>query len=215
MTSSSIHPPPATAVGDAASATAAPGAKSPAKGPALLEHEYDGIREYDSPMPRWWVMAFWATFFFSIGYTVHYHFTGHGKSVAEDYEDDLRIARAERAKQTLAEAPSELALGALMADPDLMQDAKVVFAERCAVCHAAEGQGLIGPNLTDDHFIHGENTLMDIYAAVSRGVPEKGMPAWDLQLQPIEVRKLSAYVGTLRGKNLSGKAAEGQPVPKR
>jgi cytochrome c oxidase cbb3-type subunit 3 len=212
VTTPSLHPPLSLTAADAEQTS---GAKPSAEGASLLEHEYDGIREYDNPLPRWWVMAFWASFFFSIGYTVHYHLTGHGKSVAQLYEEDLRIARAERAKQSLAEAPSEAALGKLMADAELMQDAKVVFGQRCAVCHAAEGQGLIGPNLTDDHFIHGNNGLMDIYAVVSRGVPEKGMPAWDLQLQPIEVRKLSAYVGTLRGKHLSGKAPEGHPIEKR
>jgi len=208
MTTSSMHP----SVSERADDQARHGATPEFPGPALLDHEYDGIREYDNPLPRWWVLAFWASFFFSLGYVVHYHLTGHGKSVAQSYEEDLRVAREERAKQTLGEAPSEAALGTLMADPDLMRDAKALFAQRCSVCHAADGQGLIGPNLTDDHFIHGDNRLMDIYAVVSHGVPEKGMPAWDLQLQPIEVRKLVAYVGTLRGKHLTGKAPEGHPV---
>lgn len=208
----SAHPPSLagpTRDDDARPETQAAGSAS------LLDHEYDGIREYDNPLPRWWVMAFWASFFFSIGYTVHYHLTGNGKSVAQLYEEDLRVAREERAKQSLAEAPSEAALGKLMADAELMQDAKVAFGQRCAMCHAAEGQGLIGPNLTDDYSIHGENGLMDIYAVVSHGVLDKGMPAWELQLQPIEVRKLAAYVGTLRGKNLPGKAPEGHLVEKR
>ena len=212
MTASSLHPPSSSA---AMPDTASAEATSKARGPSLLDHEYDGIREYDNPLPGWWVMTFWASFFFSIGYTVHYHLTGHGKSVAQAYAEDLSTAREERAKQSLAEAPSEAVLGKLMADPELMQDAKGMFGQRCAVCHAGDGQGLIGPNLTDEHFIHGENGLMDIYAVVSHGVPEKGMPAWELQLQPIEVRKLVAYVGTLRGKHLSGKAPEGHLVEKR
>ena len=99
-----------------------------------------------------------------------------------------------------------------MADSALMQDAKVTFAERCAVCHGAEGQGVIGPNLTDASWIHGKGQLMDIFGVVSHGVPAKGMPAWELTLKPIEVRKLVAFVGTMRGKNLPGKAPEGQPV---
>jgi len=98
---------------------------------------------------------------------------------------------------------------------ELMQDAKTTFTARCAACHAAEGQGLIGPNLTDDHCIHGEGGLMDIYQVISHGVPTKGMPAWELQLKPIEVRKLAAYVFTLRGKNLPGKAPEGHPIAPR
>jgi cytochrome c oxidase cbb3-type subunit 3 len=181
---------------------------------ALLEHEYDGIREYDNPLPRWWVLIFWGSVVYSFAYVVWYHVSPHGTGVMAAYEEDMRLAREERAKQSLAEAPSEAVLGKLMGDADLMQDAKVTFTTRCAVCHAAEGQGLIGPNLTDNHWIHGQGSLMDIYAVVSHGVPEKGMPAWELQLKPIEVRKLASFVGSLRGKNLPGKPPEGRDVGK-
>jgi cytochrome c oxidase cbb3-type subunit 3 len=185
--------------------------QAPPAGVALLGHEYDGIREYDNPLPGWWVALFWATFFFSIGYTVHYHLTGHGKSVAVAYEEELRAAREERAKASLKDAPSQAVLAKLMADKELMEDARALFGQRCAVCHAAEGQGLIGPNLTDDRCIHGDGGLMASYEVISHGVPNKGMPAWELQLQPIELRKLAAFVGTMRGKDLVGKAPEGEP----
>jgi cytochrome c oxidase cbb3-type subunit 3 len=177
-----------------------------------LDHEYDGIREYDNPLPRWWVLILWGSVVFSFVYLVYYHVSPHGVGVVAAYEEDMRRAREERAKQSLAEAPSEAVLGKLMADSDLMQDAKVTFTTRCAVCHGAEGQGLIGPNLTDNHWIHGQGRLMDIYEVVSHGVPAKGMPAWELQLQPIEVRKLASFVAGLRGKNLPGKPPEGRDV---
>jgi len=194
--------------------TLAEGSPKPSSGD-LLEHEYDGIREYENPLPRWWVMIFWGSFVFSIAYVVHYHLSPRGSSVLAAYDEEMRLAREERAKQSLAEAPSEAVLGKLLSDAELMQDAKATFAQRCAVCHAAEGQGLIGPNLTDNHWIHGEGGLMDVYQVVSHGVPAKGMPAWELQLKPIELRKLAAYVGTLRGKNLQGKAPEGRSIEKR
>jgi len=210
MTTSSAHPPASLPA-----ETPALDGSRPVGQESLLEHEYDGIREYDNPLPRWWVMIFWGSFFFSIAYVVHYHLSPRGTSVLASYEDEMRIAREERAQRSLAEAPSEATLGKLVADAELMQDAKAVFTQRCAVCHAAEGQGLIGPNLTDDHWIHGEGGLMDIYGVVSHGVPAKGMPAWELQLKPIELRKLAAYVGTLRGKNIQGKAPEGHSIEKR
>ncbi len=188
---------------------AATHSERPAPEPQLLEHEYDGIREYDNPLPGWWVWMFWGSFFFSIGYVVHFHLTGNGKSVAATYENDVRVAREERAKESLKEAPTEAVLGRLMADKDLMLDAKVTFGERCAVCHAAAGQGLIGPNLTDENCIHGDGSLMETYEVVSEGVAQKGMPAWALQLKPIELRKVVAYVGSLRGTNVPGKAPEG------
>lgn len=205
----STHPPAGIAA-----EPAAPKAAERRQGPTVLEHEYDGIREYDNPLPGWWVAAFWASFVFSIGYAAHYHFTGNGQSIASLYEEDMRVAREERAKASLKEAPSESALGALTADAQLMQDAKVIFTQRCVSCHASDGQGSIGPNLTDAHWIHGTGTLMDIYEVVSHGVLTKGMPAWELQLQPVELRKIVAYVGTLRGTNIPGKAPEGTVVPK-
>jgi cytochrome c oxidase cbb3-type subunit 3 len=208
MTTSSVHP------ATLADAEAAPEAEKVQQG-GLLQHEYDGIREYDNPLPGWWVAIFWGTFVFSIAYGVYYHVSPHGESVAVAYDAEMRLAREERAKQSLKEAPSEAVLGKLMVDAELMKDAKVTFEQRCAQCHAAEGQGLIGPNLTDDHVIHGDGSLMAIYNVVSHGVPNKGMPAWELQLQPIEVRKLAAFVATLRGKNLPGKAPEGRDVGKR
>ena len=178
----------------------------------LLDHEYDGIREYDNPLPGWWKAIFWGSFVFSIGYFFHYHLSGNGQSVAAAYEADLREAREAEAKATLAQPVSEDSLGKLMADPALMTDAKSLFAQKCAVCHGDKAQGLIGPNLTDNAWIHGAGTLKDIFGVISEGVLAKGMPAWGKQLSPIEVRKLAAFIGTQRGKAVPGKPPEGNVV---
>ena len=175
----------------------------------LLDHEYDGIREYDNPLPRWWVWIFAGSFWFSVAYFFHYHVSGNGQSVAAAYEADVAEAREREAKSSLAQPVSEESLGKLMADGDLMKDTKALFTQRCAVCHGDQAQGLIGPNLTDDAWLHGSGTLTDIFAVINEGVLSKGMPAWGKQLSPIEVRKLAAFVGTQRGKAIPGKAAEG------
>jgi cytochrome c oxidase cbb3-type subunit 3 len=99
-----------------------------------------------------------------------------------------------------------------MLDGNLMADAKAIFTQRCAMCHGEQGQGIIGPNLTDGHWLHGKGTLMDIHGIVSDGVDAKGMPAWKLQLSAVQVRQLAAYVGTMRGKKVPGKAPEGDLV---
>jgi cytochrome c oxidase cbb3-type subunit 3 len=96
-----------------------------------------------------------------------------------------------------------------------MADAEVIFAQRCVMCHGARGEGGIGPNLTDGSFIHGSGSLLDIYETVNNGVPAKGMPAWSLQLTPMQVSELAALVGTFQGKNLPGKAPEGTPIKAR
>ena len=178
----------------------------------LLDHEYDGIREYDNPLPRWWVWLWAGSFVFSLGYYFHYHVSGNGESVAAAYEADVRQAREQEAKKSLAEPVSEESLGKLMSDGALMNDAKALFDLRCAACHGDRAQGVIGPNLTDAAWLHGAGTLSDIYAVVSDGVLAKGMPAWGRQLSPIELRKVTAYVGTQRGKGVAGKAPEGAVV---
>jgi cytochrome c oxidase cbb3-type subunit III len=175
----------------------------------LLDHEYDGIREYDNPLPRWWVWIFAGSFWFSIAYFFHYHVSHNGQSVAAAYEADVAEARENEAKASLAEPISEESLGKLMADAALMTDAKGLFGLRCAPCHGDKAQGLIGPNLTDSAWLHGSGKLADIFGVIDQGVLAKGMPAWSKQLSPIEVRKLAAFVGTQRGKNVPGKPAEG------
>lgn len=195
-----------------ASAQQEPAGASPHEAP-VLDHEYDGIREYDNPLPRWWVWMWAGSFFFSVGYFFHYHVSHNGTSVADGYLQDMAEARELEAKQSLSEPVSEESLGKLMTDPALMSDAKALFGLRCTPCHGQQAQGLIGPNLTDNAWIHGAGKLQDIYAVVDSGVASKGMPAWGRQLSPIELRKLVAYVGTLRGSNVPGKAPEGAPAP--
>jgi cytochrome c oxidase cbb3-type subunit III len=187
-------------------------AEEPSGTADLLDHEYDGIREYDNPLPGWWVMSFWASFVFAIGY-VFYYSAGNGVSVADGYATEMTAVRAEQARQALGEKVSEESLAKLMLDSTLMADAKTLFTQRCTPCHGDQAQGVIGPNLTDAHWIHGQGALLDIHTTVSEGVADKGMPAWKMQLTPVQLRELAAFIGSLRGKNLPGKAPEGTLVP--
>jgi cytochrome c oxidase cbb3-type subunit 3 len=210
MTARSEHPLAAATIVAERGAPEAPSAAQgdPSHG-SLLEHEYDGIREYDNPMPRWWVWMFAGSFFFSVAYFFHYHVSHNGVSVAQAYEHEVREARALEAQRSMGEPVSEDSLAKLMVDAESMSAANVIFSQRCAACHGDRGQGLIGPNLTDDSWVHGAGGLGDIYRVVEAGVAAKGMPAWGRLLSPAELRRVSAFVGTLRGTNVPGRAAEG------
>jgi cytochrome c oxidase cbb3-type subunit 3 len=180
----------------------------------LLSHEYDGIREFDNPMPKWWKWIFWGSFYFALGYFAHYHLTGNGTSVHESYELEIAAAREAEAQELLkGGGPSEQTLGEMEANAGLMTDAKTLFVQKCAQCHGNNGEGKIGPNLTDEYWIHGDGSLMAIYNVVSEGVPAKGMPTWSRQMRLIEVMKMAAFVGTIRNTNLPGpRPPEGNKV---
>jgi cytochrome c oxidase cbb3-type subunit 3 len=188
---------------------AEPASVAPKPTADLLEHEYDGIREYDNPLPRWWVWSFAASFVFALGYFFHYHVSHNGTSVADEYQAEVAEAQAIEAKRSLSAPVTDSSLGGLMSDAPTMMEAKALFELRCSPCHGEQAQGLIGPNLTDNAWLHGQGGLLDIYQVVQNGVLDKGMPAWGRQLTPNELRKVVAFVGTQRGKNVPGKAPQG------
>ncbi len=165
----------------------------------LLEHEYDGIREYDNPMPRWWLLTFAGTIVFAVIYTLNVGPVGNGRGRIADYEASMAAATAAHPAPTgPAIAPERLL--ALAADHEAMEDGEKTFTTNCAACHRADGGGLIGPNLTDDAWIHG-GTITDIYTTVTKGVLDKGMPAWEKVLKPEQLAEVVAYVTTLKGTN--------------
>ena len=174
----------------------------------LLEHSYDGIQEFDNPLPRWWVYLFYATIVFSVLYWFNIG-VGAGKGRIAQYEADVAAARA--AHPPPAESgPAELA--ALAGNPRIVAAGKTVFVTNCASCHRADGGGLIGPNLTDDAWIHG-NSLPAIHRTVSEGVLAKGMPNWGKLLKSDDVDAVVAYVASIRDTQVpGGKAAEGTKV---
>jgi len=165
----------------------------------LLAHDYDGIEEYDNPLPGWWVWVFWATIVFSVGYWLYYQ-VGPGPSVIAQYEAEERAAAARQARlaPTPAAAVGDDAIAALAKDARAMSGAREIFLSRCLACHGPDGQGLIGPNLTDDYWIHGRRPS-EIRHTITEGVPEKGMVPWKDQLKPAEITAVTAYVLTLAG----------------
>ena len=121
---------------------------------------------------------------------------GNGKGRIADYEADMKAFAA--AHPAPAAGASSEQLLAMMKDPAAIAAGKETFAKNCVACHAADGGGLIGPNLTDNSWIHG-SSADSIYVTVTNGVLDKGMPPWGKVLKPEEVVRVTAYVLTLRG----------------
>lgn len=173
-------------------------------------HDYDGIREYDNRLPNWWLATLYASIVFAFGYWAYYHVLSMGPLQHEQYLAEMEQAsKAAEAQNALRGAATDESLVALMSDGAAMEEAKAAFGQSCAACHAANGEGLIGPNLTDAYWIHGARPT-DILEVIAHGVPAKGMPAWGDVLGRAKVEKLAAFVSTMEGKNLPGKAPEGE-----
>lgn len=188
--------------------------KTPEKGfDKVLDHDYDGIREYDNPLPAWWLYLFYGTIAFSIAYIAYYHI-GPGPNQAQEYAAEMavatQLAEAREAAKPKVEQPAD-ALAAAEKDPVKLAAGKETYVKLCAACHRPDGGGLVGPNLTDDHWIHG-GSMEAIVNVVTEGVPAKGMIAWKTQLSPAQIVEVSAYVRSLVGTNPPNpKAPEGEP----
>lgn len=175
----------------------------------LLDHTYDGIQEFDNPLPRWWIALFWATMLFAPMYFIYYHF-GPGELEIEQYDAAMVAFYDRQAQELLAlgEIDDQLIQG-LETNQSMINNAAKLYQAKCATCHGMLGEGGIGPNLTDTYWIHG-GTATEVYTTITQGVPEKGMLAWERQLKPAELLAMAAYVGTLRGTSPSNaKAPEG------
>lgn len=167
-------------------------------GPRILDHECDGIREYDNPMPFWWGAIFWASILFALPYFVFYHLGGVGESVATDYESEVGAFYEMQAAKLGDLKPDNATIVALSHDEKKMLAGRNMFKANCAVCHAPDGGGKTGPNLTDETYINIRQPA-DIFRVVSDGVQAKGMPEWKQRFSEPQRVLLAAYVASLRG----------------
>ncbi len=183
--------------------------ESGGEGPRLLEHEYDGIREYDNPMPGWWLLTFAGTVIFSVIYVFNVGPVGNGKGRVADYEAELAAAAALVPATPAGVDPAQLL--ALSTDASALGAGATVYASYCASCHGPDGGGMIGPNLADNMWIHG-GTPEAVYETIAEGVLAKGMPPWEKSLKPDQMTHVTAYVLSLRGTTPTNpKAPEGEP----
>ena len=171
----------------------------------------DGIKEYDNPMPSWWLILFYATIIFAGIYLVVVE-------VMDKYtlQNELRNDRSEYAALIAKQEEQRQAEGGSLEDKfkdaNMIAAGKDIYMTNCSPCHGAEGQGVVGPNLTDNYWIHGGQPA-DIVKTVVDGVPAKGMIAWKPILGVEKVEQVSAYVYSLVGTNPPNpKAPEGDLV---
>jgi cytochrome c oxidase cbb3-type subunit 3 len=185
--------------------------ETPKKNVDVILHDYDGIQEYDNDLPRWWLYTLYATMVFGLGYWFWFHVFTLSPLPNQAYHQEMQdVYRAEAAALRRAGAVTPEALVALTRDDATVRQGREVFASTCVACHAANAGGGIGPNLTDDSWIHG-STPDAIYKIINEGFVPKGMAAWGPQLGMERVQAVTAFVLTLRNTNVAGgKAPQGE-----
>lgn len=192
------------------------------KDPLLLDHNVDGITELDNRLPAWWVWLFWGAIVWGIAYLVHYQVLKLGPGQAEQYRQEMAAAKssaagaAAAAAAVAATAPAaeqEIPLDQVQPSKEtaILAQGEALFTKNCVVCHSALGQGLIGPNLTDDWWIHG-GEFKNIINTIREGVPAKGMITWKVILKPSEIIAVGSYVWSIHGRDLSKAVPPPKPV---
>jgi cytochrome c oxidase cbb3-type subunit 3 len=173
-------------------------------------HEVDGIQEYDNKLPNWWLYTLYGAMLFGAGYWFHYQTSGFGDLPRVEYQHDMdRAAAAEAERIKSSGVITAESLAALAKDKNTVAQGKQIFTTTCVACHRADGGGVVGPNLTDEFWLHG-SAPDKIYKTITGGVPDKGMPAWGPQLGIDRVQAVTAYVVSIRGTNVpNGKAPQG------
>jgi cytochrome c oxidase cbb3-type subunit 3 len=176
----------------------------------MTDHEYDGIRELDNNLPPWWKYGFYFTILFGFVYIYNYHIAHSSPLQLQEYTAELAEADSLKKEQLKNAAASidETNVIALV-DETSLSSAKSIFTGNCANCHGQNGEGGVGPNLTDAYWINGGG-IQNIFKTIKYGVPAKGMIAWQAQLKPEAIQKVASYILTIQGTNpANGKAAQG------
>lgn len=162
------------------------------------DHEYDGIRELDNNLPPWWLAGFYISIAFAVIYLMRFHVFQSAPLSAEELK--IELAEAEEAKleylKNAANLVDESSVEMLTEESRLLAGGEI-FTANCAICHAADGGGSVGPNLTDAYWIYG-NDIKDVFKTVKYGT-NNGMTKWDGLLSPAKMQEVSSYVLSLQG----------------
>lgn len=164
----------------------------------MLHHDYDGIKELDNNLPPWWKYLFYVTIIFSVIYMAHYHVLQSGPSSDGEYLAELKAAELEKSKISTVTYNVTADNAKLLTDIGALTSGKELYTKNCVACHGQNGEGLVGPNLTDNYFIHG-NTIKEVYLVIQNGVTEKGMLSWKAQFNPKQIEEVASYVLSLVG----------------
>ncbi|WP_375560075.1 cbb3-type cytochrome c oxidase N-terminal domain-containing protein [Bernardetia sp. OM2101] len=165
----------------------------------LMHHDYDGIEELDNDLPPWWKYGFYLCIIAGIIYLYVY-----ANGIAPDSTQEYQVAMAEgnvlKAQYLADMANSINEENVTLANVAGVTKGKTIFVKKCKTCHGENAEGLSGPNLTDEYWLHGGD-IKSIFKTVKYGVPAKGMISWKDQLSPQEMQEVASFILSLKGTN--------------
>jgi cytochrome c oxidase cbb3-type subunit 3 len=177
----------------------------------MLDHDYDGIKELDNVLPPWWVYLFYGTIIFALVYLVRFHVMNEYDQ-EQEFKNEVALAELEKSKMP-KDATEEVSYETVvvLTDATSLAKGKEIFTNACAACHKADGGGLVGPNLTDKHWINGGG-IKNVFKLISEGSKNNpSMVAWKANLSSKDIQSVASYVLSLQGSNPpGGKPAEGE-----
>lgn len=176
----------------------------------MLDHDYDGIKELDNALPPWWKYGFYFTIVVGLIYLLNFHVMGLGKNPTEEYNAEMESARIQKERYEASNKDKIDENKVPMADAAGIKEGQQLFEANCAACHLKDGGGNVGPNLTDDYWLH-KGSLNDIFHTIKVGYPDKGMQSWSSQFTPKQISYLASFIKSIHGtKPATPKAQQGE-----
>jgi cytochrome c oxidase cbb3-type subunit III len=158
----------------------------------LLDHDYDGIQEFDQKLPNWWLFTLYITIAFSVVYWIVRHQWMGGEYDFNKLDQQLALVEDARLQETLAILNDDTLRG-FADNAEWVARGRAIYLQNCAACHLVDLSGSVGPSLVDGEWVHGGNPT-DIFNVITNGVIDKGMQAWGNQLGPKRIAETVAYI---------------------
>lgn len=167
----------------------------------VMEHTYDGIAELDNPTPPWFMYLFYSSIVIAVVYMLIFHVVGDGKIMTTEYAEEIAVAEKanELYMKKFANSVNENNV-IVLTDAKSIEDGSKIYTKNCVACHGDKGQGGVGPNLTDEFWLHG-GAPKNVFHTLTEGVPEKGMISWKKTLNPIQIQHLVSFLSRFQGTN--------------
>jgi len=166
----------------------------------LLEEDFDGIKELDNAIPAWFNWFFGITMVIALLYFPVYHVWEIADLQEVEYEKEMQIAEVQKEEylKKVANSINENNVQ-LVKEAKLLEKGQDLYKSNCANCHGQKGEGLVGPNLTDEYWLYG-SSINSVFKTIKYGT-NKGMPNWQKQLNPLQIQQVASFIHTLQGSN--------------